>query len=70
MDICALGERPPLGEVPDRMHVFCVRQDRFGAPRDAWQREIIDVPDIAEDEVLVYNMATGINYNNVWAALG
>ena len=70
MDICALGEKPPLGEVPDRMHVFCVRQDRFGAPRDAWQREIIDVPDIAEDEVLVYNMATGINYNNVWAALG
>ena len=70
MDICALGEKPPLGEVPDRMHVFCVRQDRFGAPRDAWQRETIDVPDIAEDEVLVYNMATGINYNNVWAALG
>ncbi len=70
MDICALGERPPLGEVPERMHVFCVRQDRFGAPRDAWQREIIDVPDIAADEVLVYNMATGINYNNVWAALG
>ncbi len=70
MDICALGERPPLGEVPDRMHVFCVRQDRFGAPRQAWQREIIDVPDIAADEVLVYNMATGINYNNVWAALG
>ncbi len=70
MDICALGEKPPLGEVPDRMHVFCVRQDRFGAPRDAWQREIIDVPEIAEDEVLVYNMATGINYNNVWAALG
>ena len=70
MEICALGERPPLGEVPERMHVFCVRQDRFGAPRDAWQREIIDVPDIAADEVLVYNMATGINYNNVWAGLG
>ena len=70
MEICALGERPPLGEVPDRMHVFSVRQDRFGQPRDAWQREIIDVPELAPDEVLVYNMATGINYNNVWAALG
>ena len=70
MEICALGERPPLGEIPDRMHVFCVRQERFGAPRQAWQREIIDVPPIADDEVLVYNMATGINYNNVWAALG
>ena len=70
MDICALGERPPLSEVPDRMHVFAVRQDRFGEPRDAWQREIVDVPEIGPDEVLVYNMATGINYNNVWAALG
>ncbi len=70
MDICALGERPPLGETPDRMHAFAVRQDRFGEPRDAWRREIIDVPEIGPDEVLVYNMATGINYNNVWAALG
>ena len=70
MEICALGERPPLGEVPEKMHAFLVRQDRFGEPKDAWQREIIDVPEIKPDEVLVYNMATGINYNNVWAALG
>ena len=70
MDICALGERPPLGETPKRMHVFAVRQDRFGEPKDAWRREIVDVPDIGPDEVLVYTMATGINYNNVWAALG
>ena len=70
MEICALGERPPLGEVPEKMHAFLVRQDRFGEPESAWQREIIDVPDIKPDEVLVYTMATGINYNNVWAALG
>ena len=70
MEICALGERPPLGEVPEKMHAFLVRQDRFGEPEGAWQREIIDVPEIKPDEVLVYNMATGINYNNVWAALG
>ncbi|MBC6440118.1 MAG: crotonyl-CoA carboxylase/reductase [Rhodospirillales bacterium] len=70
MDICALGERPPLGEVPEKMHAFAVRQNRFGEPRDAWQREILDVPDIGPGEVLIYNMATGINYNNVWAALG
>ena len=28
------------------------------------------MPDIADDEVLVYVMAAGINYNNVWAGLG
>ncbi len=70
MEICALGERPPLGEVPEKMHAFLVRQDRFGEPESAWQREIVDVPEIKPDEVLVYTMATGINYNNVWAALG
>ena len=70
MDICALGERPPLGEAPRRMHAFTVRQDRFGEPEAAWRREIVDVPEIGPDEVLIYTMATGINYNNVWAALG
>ena len=70
MEICALGERPPLGDVPEKMHAFLVRQDRFGEPESAWQREVIDVPEIKPDEVLIYTMATGINYNNVWAALG
>ena len=68
--IYALGEQPPLGVVPADMHAFCVRQDRFGEPTDAWQREIIPVPEIGPRDVLVYTMATGINYNNVWAALG
>ena len=70
MEICALGEKPPLGEVPEKMHAFAVRQNRFGEPRDAWQREIIPTPEIKPHEVLIYVMATGINYNNVWAALG
>ena len=70
MDICKLGERPPLGEVPDKMHAFVVRQDRFGEPKDAWQREVINIPEIGSLDVLVYVMATGINYNNVWAGLG
>ena len=52
------------------MHAFVVRQDRFGEPKDAWRREIIDTPEIGPLDVLVYVMATGINYNNVWAALG
>jgi crotonyl-CoA carboxylase/reductase len=70
MELCDLGERPPLGEAPEKMHAFLVRQDRFGEPRDAWQREVIPTPEIGTQDVLVYVMATGINYNNVWAALG
>jgi crotonyl-CoA carboxylase/reductase len=52
------------------MHAFMVRQDRFGKPIDAWKSEVVDVPEIGAKDVLVYVMATGINYNNVWAALG
>ena len=69
-DLYDLGERPPLGQVPARMHAYVVRQNRFGPPRDAWKREVITTPVIGPDEVLVYVMASGINYNNVWAALG
>jgi crotonyl-CoA carboxylase/reductase len=70
MEICALGEKPPIGTVPEKMHAFVVRQDRFGEPEKAWQREVIPTPQIGPKDVLVYVMATGINYNNVWAALG
>ena len=70
MEIRELGDRPPLGEVPEKMHAFAVRQDRFGEPKDAWRREVIPTPQIGPKEALVYVMATGINYNNVWAALG
>ncbi len=70
MEICALGERPPAGEVPKKMHAFAVRPDRFGEPKQAWRREIINTPEIGPLDVLIYVMATGINYNNVWAGLG
>src|SRR5436309_420148 len=69
-DLYDIGEKPPLGEVPARMHAYVVRQNRFGQPRDAWKREVIPTPAIGPDEVLIYVMASGINYNNVWAALG
>ena len=53
-DLYALGEMPPLGEVPARMHAQVIRQDRFGEPNKAFQREVIDVPaELAPDEVLV-----------------
>ncbi len=69
-ELYELGEIPPLGEVPKKMHAQVIRPSRFGEPKTAFQAEVIDVPEIGDDEVLVYVMAAGINYNNVWAALG
>ena len=69
-ELYSLGEMPPLGEVPPKMHAFTVRQDRFGEPLKSWQREVINTPELGAKDVLVYVMATGINYNNVWAGLG
>ena len=64
-DLYDIGEQPPIGEVPAKMHAWLIRPDRFGPPTQAFQKEVVDVPDIAADEVLVYVMAAGINYNNV-----
>ena len=69
-ELYAIGEHPPVGEVPAKMHAWLVREDRFGEPLQAWKQEVVDVPAIADDEVLVYVMAAGVNYNNVWAGLG
>jgi crotonyl-CoA carboxylase/reductase len=66
----ALSEIPELGTVPSRMHAQVIREERFGEPRDAFNLEEVAVPEIGPREVLVYVMAAGVNYNNVWAALG
>ncbi|MFI8860154.1 crotonyl-CoA carboxylase/reductase [Streptomyces prasinus] len=65
-----LGDPPPLGVVPERMYANVIRQDRFGEPVKAMQTEVLPVPRPGRGEVLVYVMAAGINYNNVWASLG
>lgn len=65
-----IGETPPLGHIPEAMYAQVIRQDRFGEPRRAFAVETVPVPELKPDEVLVYVMAAGINYNNVWAALG
>ncbi|MGO9454908.1 MAG: crotonyl-CoA carboxylase/reductase [Candidatus Binataceae bacterium] len=69
-DIYEIGEVPPVGHVPTHMYGQLIRADRFGHPKQAFKAEKIHVPEIKPDEVLVYVMAAGINYNNVWAALG
>ena len=71
-DLCPLGELPPLGEVPTHMHASVIRPERFNPehPGNAFQPEVIAVPEIGPTEVLVAVMAAGVNYNNVWAARG
>jgi crotonyl-CoA carboxylase/reductase len=69
-EIYELGEIPELGEVPARMHAQVIRPDRFGEPKDAFRLEQVPVPALGPRDVLVYVMAAGVNYNNVWAALG
>src|SRR5690349_24662487 len=69
-DVLPLGHVPPLGEVPARMLAQLIRADRFGEPRDAFREEAVPVPTLGPRDVLVYVMAAGVNYNNVWAAMG
>jgi crotonyl-CoA carboxylase/reductase len=69
-DLYDIGEAPPLGHVPPKMHATIIRPERFGDPKDAFKAEVVDTPPIGPREALVYVMAAGINYNNVWAALG
>jgi crotonyl-CoA carboxylase/reductase len=69
-DVYALGDVPELGVVPAKMHAQLIRPERFGEPIDAFKTEEIEVPDIGPHDVLVYVMAAGVNYNNVWAAMG
>src|SRR5438445_11053002 len=63
-----VGTEP--GTLPATMAAWVIRQDREGEPRDAFQIEEIEVPEPGALEVIVRVMAAGVNYNNVWAAMG
>src|SRR6187431_452991 len=65
-----IGEIPPLGYVPPRMHAWAIRKERHGPPESSFQLEVVPTWPVGEDEVLVYVMAAGVNYNGVWAGLG
>ena len=58
------------GTLPDTMAAWVIREEREGEPIDAFQIEEIEVPEPGAFEVIVRVMAAGVNYNNVWAALG
>ncbi|WP_051382769.1 crotonyl-CoA carboxylase/reductase [Bradyrhizobium sp. Tv2a-2] len=65
-----VGEIPPLGHVPDRMYAWTIRRERHGPPETSMLVEVVPTWRIAEDEVLVFVLAGGVNYNGIWAALG
>ncbi|MCE4222644.1 crotonyl-CoA carboxylase/reductase [Methylobacterium sp. C25] len=69
-DLYDLGEVPPLGHVPKNMYAWVVRKDRHGPPESANEVEVVPTWSLGDDDVLVYVMAAGINYNHVWGSLG
>lgn len=69
-ELYELGEMPPLGQVPKRMYASVIRPVRYGEPKKAFAVETVDVPKAGPGQVLVWVMAAGVNYNNVWAGLG
>jgi crotonyl-CoA carboxylase/reductase len=58
------------GTLPETMTAWVIREERLGEPVDAFQLEEIETPQPGAFEVIVRVMAAGVNFNNVWAALG
>src|SRR5215218_10345579 len=58
------------GELPPTMAAWVIRKEREGEPLDAFQLEEMETPEPGAFEVTVRVMAAGVNFNNVWAALG
>jgi crotonyl-CoA carboxylase/reductase len=68
LDVTDVNVEP--GTLPEKMAAWVIREEREGEPKDAFQLEEIEVPQPGAFEVIVRVMAAGVNYNNVWAALG
>ncbi|MGR3290986.1 MAG: crotonyl-CoA carboxylase/reductase, partial [Paracoccaceae bacterium] len=69
-DLYDIGVIPPMGHVPKQMYAWAIRRERHGDPDKSMLVEVVDVPTIDSNEVLVLVMAAGVNYNGVWAGLG
>ena len=67
-DVSKLDVEP--GELPEKMAAWVIRKETEGEPKDAFKFEEIDTPQPGAFEVIVRVMAAGVNFNNVWAALG
>src|SRR3978361_981642 len=60
----------PQGGLPATRPAGVLRAEGGGEPMEAFQLEEIEVPEPGAFEVTVKVMAAGVNFNNVWAALG
>lgn len=67
-DVSKLDVEP--GELPEKMAAWVIRPETVGEPKDAFKLEEIETPEPGAFEVVVRVMAAGVNFNNVWAALG
>lgn len=65
-----IGIVPDLDVMPKKMKAWVIRRERHGEPVKSFKEEVMPVPSIGHDEVLVLVMAAGVNYNGVWAGLG
>ncbi len=69
-DLYEIGELPPLGHLPEKMHAWAIRRERHGDPDKSFELEVVDVKKPDSHEVVVLVMAAGVNYNGVWAGKG
>ena len=69
-DLYEIGEIPPMGHVPKEMYAWAIRRERHGPPEESFKVEVVPTWELDSHEVLVLNMAAGVNYNGVWAGLG
>src|SRR5476651_2404485 len=61
-DLYDIGEIPPLGHVPEKMHAWVIRKDRHGPPDKSFQLEVVPTWSIGNkvhrwkvgDEVIVH----------------
>ena len=62
-EIYAIGEIPPLGFVPKKMHAWVIRRDRHGNPMQSFQEEEFDIPDwlYNHDERIIYKKKTKLS---------
>ena len=67
--IVPVGQIPELGAVPEKMHAYAIRPERFGEPKQSFQHEELPVWELGPGEVLVQVMAAGVNFNGIWAGL-
>ena len=69
-ELYEVGEVPPLGYVPKNMYAWAIRRDRHGEPDDSFKVEVVETPSLDSNEVLIFVMAAGVNYNGILAGLG